>query len=71
LPLNPENLRDIRKRLEHCDRELDSIIQEFYAAPGAQNTGGNIGDLSRLHAQLVEQLAEEERKLEKKEVKKK
>jgi hypothetical protein len=63
--LTKEKISDLRKRLEQCDREIDSIIQTYYAAPGAQNVGGNIPELSRLHAQLVEQLAEEERKLTK------
>ena len=62
MTLTPAKIADLEKRLEAADRELDSIIQTYYAAPGGQNVGGNIGELSRLHAQLVEQLAEEKRK---------
>ncbi len=57
--------KEIQRQLENIDRELDGIIQEFYAAPGAQNIGGNIGQLSRMHAQLVQQLADTVRELEK------
>jgi hypothetical protein len=63
MALTIEKINDIEKRLEAADREIDSIIQKFYAAPGAQNMGGNIGEISRLHAQLVGQLSEEKRKL--------
>ena len=65
MTLTPEKIKDLRKRLEAADREIDSIIQTYYSAPGAQNVGGNIGELSRWHAQLVGWLAEEKRKVTK------
>jgi len=65
MSLTPEKIKDLRKRLEAADREIDSIIQTYYSAPGAQNVGGNIGELSRWHAQLVGCFSEEKRKLQK------
>ncbi len=57
--------KEIQRQLENIDREIDGIIQEFYAAPGAQNIGGNIAQISYTHAKLVESLAERIRELEK------
>jgi hypothetical protein len=69
MALTLKRCREIRKQLENIDREIDGIIKEYYAAAGAQNVGGNISQLSKMHAQLVQQLADEMRELEKKEKK--
>lgn len=66
MALTLKRCREIRKQLENIDREIDGIIQEYYAAAGAQNIGGNIGPISRMHADLVQQLSDEMRELEKK-----
>jgi tetrahydromethanopterin S-methyltransferase subunit G len=63
--LTLKRCKEIQKTLETCDREIDSIIQEYYAPAGAQNIGGGIGSLSKLHAQLVQDLADKIRELEK------
>jgi hypothetical protein len=65
MTLTLERCNEIQKELEQYDREIDSIVQTYYLAEDAQNIGGNIGTLSRMHASLVEQLAERKRELEK------
>lgn len=65
-PLTLERVVELQKQLEVCDKEIDAIIRKYYWLPGAQNTGGNIGELSRMHADLVQLLAEKKRELEKK-----
>lgn len=69
MALTLKRCREIQKQLENIDREIDGIIQEFYAPAGAQNIGGNIGVISRTHAQLVQTLADTVRELEKSEKK--
>jgi len=64
MPLTLERCKQLQRQLENCDREIDGIIQDYYAAAGAQNIGGNIGQLSRTHAQLVQALADQIRELE-------
>jgi hypothetical protein len=66
MALTLKRCRELQKQLENIDRELDGIIQEYYAPVGAQNTGGNIRELSRMHAQCVQDLANKKRELEKK-----
>lgn len=65
MPLTLERCYEIRKILEQADVEIDSIVNEFYLQPGAQNVAGNIGEISQMHAQLVEDLANRIRELEK------
>jgi tetrahydromethanopterin S-methyltransferase subunit G len=69
MPLTLKRCREIQKQLENIDREIDGIIKEYYAAAGAQNIGGSIGQLSRMHAQLVQDLSDQIRELETKEKK--
>ncbi len=57
--LTPKRIKELEHELERIDAELDAIIRDYYQTPGAQNVGGNIGQLSRMHADLVEQLAKE------------
>lgn len=66
MPLTLERIGQLRKELEKADKEIDNIVKEFYAEPGAQNVGGNIGQISILHAELVEALAEKEREIKEK-----
>lgn len=66
MALTLERCYEIRKILEAADVEIDSIIREFYYEPGGQNTGGDINSISKLHAQLVQDLADRIRELEKK-----
>jgi len=53
----------LENQLEAMDLELDRIIKEYYIDEDRSSLVGNIGQLIRLHAQLVDQLAEEKRKL--------
>jgi len=66
MSLTLERCNELQKELKLCDREIDSIVQTYYMVEDGQNIGGNIADISRLHAKLVEQLAERKRELEKK-----
>lgn len=61
--LTLKRIAELQKILEKADAEIDSIIREFYMVPGGQNVAGGIGQISRMHAQLVEQLAERKREL--------
>jgi hypothetical protein len=56
-------IRQLEKELEKADAEMDVIIRKYYATPGAQNVGDGIGQISKLHATLVEQLADTKREL--------
>ena len=53
----------LENQLEAMDLELDRIVKEYYVDEDRTSLVGNIGQLIRLHAQLVDQLAEEKRKL--------
>ena len=53
----------LENQVEAMDLELDIIIKEYYIDEDRSSLVGNIGQLIRLHAQLVDQLAEEKRKL--------
>jgi hypothetical protein len=57
---------EIRRELEKLDAELDSIVRDYYLVEHGQNIGGNIGQLSRMHAETVELLATKRRELEEK-----
>jgi hypothetical protein len=63
MTLTLERCNELQKELELCDQEIDSIVQTYYLAEDSQNVGGNIGPISRLHADLVEQLAQRKREL--------
>jgi hypothetical protein len=63
MPLTLERIKQLEHELDIIDMELDSIIQDYYSVPGAQNIAGNIGELSRTHALLVELLATKKREL--------
>jgi tetrahydromethanopterin S-methyltransferase subunit G len=56
---------ELRRELEKIDLELDKIVQDYYLN-ATQNVGGNIGLLSRMHADTVELLATKRRELEEK-----
>lgn len=56
---------ELQHELETLDKELDAIVKEYYLMPDGQNVGGNIGLLSRMHADTVELLATKKRELEK------
>jgi hypothetical protein len=56
-------IKEIEKILEKADKEIDAIIQAYYMVPGGQNVAGGIGRISRMHAELVEQLAQRKREL--------
>jgi len=62
MALTLKRILQLENQLEAIDLELDKIIQEYYG-DDRNNLIGNIGQLIRLHGQLVEQLAEEKRKL--------
>ena len=53
----------LENQLEAMDLELDRIVKEYYVDEDRTSLVGNIGQLIRLYAQLVDQLAEEKRKL--------
>jgi len=53
----------LENQLEAMDLELDRIVKEYYVDEDRTSLVGNIGHLIRLHALLVDQLAEEKRKL--------
>jgi len=58
-----ERCRVLEHELHIADVEIDDVIRTYYTEPGGQNVGGNIGEISRMHAQLVERLAEVKRGL--------
>ena len=53
----------LENQLESIDLELDNIVKMYYVDEDRSSLVGNVGQLIRLHAQLVDQLAEEKRKL--------
>ena len=61
--LTLKRILQLENQLEAMDLELDRIIKEYYIDEDRSSLVGNIGQLIRLHAQLVDQLAEEKRKL--------
>lgn len=61
--LTLSRIRQIERELAIADVEINSIIATYYVAPGGQNIGGHIGEISKLHAQNVEQLADVKREL--------
>lgn len=64
MPLTLARCKEIRRELETIDRELEQVLGEYYLKPNGQNVGGNIGQLSRMHAETVELLATKQRELE-------
>jgi hypothetical protein len=58
-----ERINQLEHELHIIDQEIDDIIRTYYAVPEGQNLGGNIGQISRTHAELVEALAEAKRKV--------
>jgi hypothetical protein len=69
--LTLSRIRQLEKELDRADKEIDFIIKKYYSTPGAQNVAGGIGQISKLHASLVELLAEKKRELMKKTQRKK
>lgn len=63
MPLTLKRCKELQKILETADVEIDAIIREYYFEPGGQNIAGGIGEISRTHAQLVEDLANKIREL--------
>lgn len=55
---------EIQHELEKLDRELDAIVKTYYLTEHGQNIGGNIGQLSKMHAETVELLTTKRRELE-------
>jgi hypothetical protein len=58
--------KELRHELEKLDREIEQVLEEYYLKPNGQNVGGNIGLLSRMHADTVELLATKEREFQNK-----
>jgi len=63
MPLTLKRILKLENQLEAIDLELDSIVKMYYVDEERSSLTGNIGQLIRLHGQLVESLAEEKRKL--------
>jgi len=62
LALTLKRIIQLENQLESIDLELDNIVKEYYG--DERNTlVGDIGRLIKLHALVVDQLADEKRKL--------
>ena len=63
MALTLKRIIQLENQLESIDLELDTIVKECYLGDDRTALTGNIGQLIRLHGELINALAEEKRKI--------